>query len=122
MRQTWIATIKALVGFGVAGYCLLQVTAAGLVGLGKESLVDFVARIGTVALVAGVIIALLPHTPLHRVLWAVSIPCGLLAVLIIAGAVEHRDLESLLWLGIPAGVFALLTGPALRQTARRMDQ
>lgn len=113
MRQTWIETIKFFVGFGVAGYCFLQVTAVGLVGLGKEPLVDFLTRIGVIALAAGISISLLPRTPLHRLLLATSIPCGFLAMLIIAGLVEHRDPELLLWLGFPAGVFALVIGPSL---------
>jgi hypothetical protein len=121
MRQTWIETIKSLVGFGVAGYCLLQVTAVGLVGLGKKPLVDFVVRIGVIALAAGISIALLPRTRLHRLLLATSIPCGLLAFLIIAGLVEHGDLESLLWLGFPAGVFAFLIGPSLTPILWRRD-
>ena len=121
MSQTWIETIKSLVGFGVAGYCLLQVTAVGLVGFGKEPLVDFVGRIGVVALAAGISIALLPRTPLHRLLLATSIPCGFLAMLIIAGLVEHRDPELLLWLGFPAGVFGLLIGPSLTPILWRRD-
>ena len=113
MRQNWIEIIKALVGFGVAAYCLLQVTAVGLVGLGNEPMLKFVGRIGIIALVAGISIALLPRTPLRRVLLAATIPCGLLAFLIIAGSVEHQDLGSLPWLGIPAGVLALLIGPSV---------
>jgi len=120
MKQSWIEAVKSAVGFGVASYCLLQVTAVGLVGLGKEPVSKFVGRTGIIALAAGICMALLPRTPLARVSVAASIPSAFLIFLIIAGSVEHGDPKSLLWLGIPAGTIALLIGPsALRMFWQR---
>jgi hypothetical protein len=62
---------------------------------------------------AGILIGALPITPWRPVFIASAIPAGFLCFILIAGFVEHQNIASLYWSGIPIGVVALINAPAL---------
>lgn len=108
-----LAPLKWAIAFLSAGYGCLYILGVGLVGSGNTDFSEIVLKVFLVSIIAGLVLALLPRTPIKPLLSLAAFPTGLLTILLLLGYIESFEMKNLLWISIPAGIFLLIVSPSV---------
>ena len=104
-------SLKCIIAITASIYGCLQLVGLGIAGTKATPITEPLLLVLGISSAAGVTIALLPKNALTHVLIAASLPVSYLAFLLVLGAIEDRELPSLLSVMILFGIVALVTFP-----------
>ena len=104
-------SLKCIIAITTSVYGCLQLVGLGLAGANATPITGPLLLVLGISCAAGITIALLPKNALTHVLITASLPVSYLAFLMVLGAIEDRELPSLLSVMVLFGIVALVTFP-----------
>lgn len=102
---------KSLLAIAASAYGCMQLLGLGLTGTGATPITELALLVLGLPCAAGIIIAFLPKVALTHVLTAASTPVCYLVFLMVLGAIEGRELPSILSVIVLFGIVVMITFP-----------